>query len=272
MFCHDILSSLPSTIMDPHVAIHLISRFPRRHCSKIEKLLRGVSSLIIFGSLLAPGIFPGVRFITPRFRWMLIFKVFYQGFFFHHCRSRRKHQGSLWQFIWSAKCELFMAPLALLTMSSLLRAQLEISTPSWMRHSLSVLLKSWPSTLQMSNHQLLLWATSSHLPFPGTMFNMCAFFFSVWLNHSLGAFSALLWYRLSRSFSQPELFSCLSSPRISATKVSYSLTWTLPALFLLELSQSWLERLDLPSGCPTWWIFYCPRFILPYQICHLHSQ
>lgn len=155
---------------------------------------------------------------------------------------------------------------------SSVETQLEITTPSWMGHSLYVLLKSWPLTLQMSNHQLLLWATtSSHLPFPGTMFNMCAFFFSVWLNHSLGAFSALPWYRLSMSFSRPELF-CLSSSHISDTKFSYSLTWTLPALFLLELSQSWLERLDLSSGCPTWWIFYCPHFILPYQICHLHSQ
>lgn len=61
MFYHDMLSSLPSTIMHPHVTIHLIPRFPRRHCSKIEKLLRGISSLMIFASPLAPNIFPGVK-------------------------------------------------------------------------------------------------------------------------------------------------------------------------------------------------------------------
>lgn len=92
--------------------------------------------------------------------------------------------------------------------------------------------KQWFAT----SFSLLLWATiSSHLRFPGIMFNMCVFFFAIWLNHSL---SALSWCRLSRPFSQPELFSYLCSSHISATKAAYSLTWTLPALFLLELSQS----------------------------------
>lgn len=57
--------------------------------SKIEKLLSGVSSLMIFRSPLAPDMFPGVRFITPHFRqwWLLTFEVFYQGSFFRQWRS-----------------------------------------------------------------------------------------------------------------------------------------------------------------------------------------
>lgn len=178
-----------------------------------------------------------------------------------------------------------MAPLALLTTSPL-----SVESPAWdiytksdgsqpicptkiLAFNSTDILPSVQDTCTQNqwfttSFTLLLWATkSSRLPFPGIMFNICLpSLQSGWI-HSFAAFSALPWYRLSRSFSQPELFFCLSSSYISATKVSYSLTRTWPALFLSALSQSQLERLYICHE-----VTQLASLILLHQVCHLHSQ